>query len=157
MSDQSQAPTPAIPVIPSRAEPQPVVPITLSDAPQAPKAKRKPRKKKPELSTAEIKNLNTKRANAQKKKRKGGRTAAQIATKARAFAKAAAQDLQPAAPAVSHNRPLEMKTRVHAIIAMTAVLKKPELTVFSATLEALEKLSRGSRKRVIGALSQVYP
>lgn len=61
------------------------------------------------------------------------------------------------APAKNPNRPLEMKSQLQAVLAMSSVLSKPEMAIFATAMQGMQELSRNSRRRVIAALAQVYP
>jgi hypothetical protein len=55
------------------------------------------------------------------------------------------------------NRPLEMKSRLSAVLHITTQLARPELVLFHDIMLRLEKTPRGARKRIIAALASVYP
>jgi hypothetical protein len=56
----------------------------------------------------------------------------------------------------SPNRPLENKNKLHAVLALTAHLRRAEMVTFAAVVETMEGMSRGARRRVLEALGRVY-
>lgn len=179
MTDETfRGPTPATPVgigtLPSRAAGDaPQQPAPVFDAPTAskPKRVRKPAakkaaprksaaKKKPQLSAKEIANLAAKRRRAlaaagKKDKNKTKRSLKTSPSVIKAAQRTVLPTPAPVAPK-NPNRPLEMKNQLQAVIAMTGVLTKAELTLFSQIVGALQAVSRNGRKRIIVGLQQVY-
>lgn len=174
MSEQDtfRGPTPAKPVIlgalPSRAagdapqqpvpmfEDTPATPARKRSSPRKPTAKKKPAAKKTQaVSRKEAAALAAKRAKAlAAKKRKPSRSIKSSPS----VIKAAQRTVLPVAPPApkNPNRPLEMKNQLQAVIAMTGVLKKPELELFAKMVAALQSTPRNSRKKIIDGLQSVY-
>ena len=127
MADTFSAPRPAMP-----SKPLPntngLSSAPTFDAPTVIPVKQRHKRKAKTLPAAEIKKIKAKRARA----------------------------LRAKAPAKNHNRPLELKSQLEAVLMLTSVLKKPELEAFASIAGTMQKLSRGSRKNVIGALERVY-
>ena len=141
MADAFSAPRPAMPSRATVTLAEELVgghlikPEPMFEAPtEKPKQRRK--RKPGALSVAEIKKIKAKRARV---------------LRAKAAPKQASR-VQVKNP----NRPLELKSQLEAVLMLTTVLKKPELEAFATIAGTMQKLSRGGRKNVIGALERVY-
>jgi len=126
-------------------------PPMFEDPPQPPARKPRPPRKKPAKRAARI--IRVVGATKDRNTKPKGKTVAKKRSAKRKTTAAA-----PATPAVAKNpnRPLENKNKLHAVLALSSQLRKPELTKFVELMDALEKLNRGSRKRILSALLQVY-
>lgn len=147
------APVPSAPV-PSAPQPDPIDQPFTEPAPAKPMTQRaaaaarkhnaprkcKAKKPAPQLSASEITKLNRKRARNMAKKRKPHGPRKALAAR----------------PAKNPNRPLEMKNRLETVLSMTTELRKPELRAFVSMMQQLDKLHRGSRNKVLGALNRVF-
>lgn len=165
--DMAQQPAPMFDVTP--AKPKRVrKPATKKAAPRKPAAKKKPqalsRKEATALAKKRAASIAAKKKPARVRKPTHDRHVVGKAAPARVVGKRPelaapygklVENITHAAPK-NPNRPLEMKNQLQAVIAMTGVLTKSELTLFSQIVGALQNVPRNGRKRIIVGLQQVY-
>lgn len=130
--------TPAAPVLPSRAtgEAKPLTPLPQAEEPRRRKPRAAPKKAAPKRKAVA---------------KPRSKTVPMTKKRVRAINRAAK-----AATPKNPNRPLEAKFRLHQVLDAVTKLSKPESSAFAAMMAQLENLAGPARKRVIGALAQVY-